>query len=69
MRLVKFFPEAKSVDKNINAWIQQSPQQRCILQIMPYKDGVMVLYEKVSSEEREWESVKKHLIKNPISTQ
>ncbi|MBL7070733.1 MAG: hypothetical protein ISS26_00990 [Candidatus Omnitrophica bacterium] len=63
MRLIKFFPKAESIDNDINAWVRESPQQRCILQITPYGEGVIVLYEKVSSHEDEWESIKKHLMK------
>lgn len=65
MRLIKFFPKAKSIESDINTWVRESPQQRCILQIIPYGEGVIVLYEEVSSYKDEWESVKKSIMKKP----
>lgn len=65
MRLIKFFPKAESIDRGINAWVRESPQQRCILQIAPYGEGVIVLYEEVSSYKNDWESVKKSIMKKP----
>lgn len=63
MRLTKFFPGSKSIDKDINAWVKEYPQQRCILQIVPYKGGAIVLYESTSSRKNEWESLKRSLTK------
>jgi len=59
MRLVKFFLEAKNIDKNINAWVREFPLQRCILQVAPYKEGVLVVYEKYGSQKDEWEAIKR----------
>jgi hypothetical protein len=59
MRLVKFFPRSESVDKNNNAWVRMAPQQRCILQVASYKEGVLVVYEKYTSQKDEWDTIKK----------
>lgn len=65
MRLTKFFPDTKSIDKSINTWVRQSPQQRCILQISPFKGGIIVLYEKVSTQKDDWSLVKKRFMEKP----
>jgi hypothetical protein len=65
MRLTKFFPGGKSVEAAINQWVKKSPQQRSILQIIPYKEGVLVLYDKILSSGGEWESVKKNIMEKP----
>jgi len=66
MRLVKFFPGAGSIDKNINAWVRMAPQQRCILQISPYKEGVLVLYERYASEKDEWADARRSFAKTAV---
>lgn len=73
MRLTKFFTGTKSIDKNINDWVRESPQQRCILQITPYKitpykEGVIVLYEIIPPKKDERESIKENFIKKPRKT-
>lgn len=65
MRLTKYFSGERSVEAAINQWVRKSPRQRYILQIIPYKKGVLVLYDKISSPEDEWESLKKNIIKKP----
>lgn len=66
MRLVKFFPGFGGVDKNINAWVRMAPQQRCILQVTSYKEGVLVVYERYASEKDEWADVRKGFAKAAI---
>ncbi|MBL7198219.1 MAG: hypothetical protein ISS47_08980 [Candidatus Omnitrophica bacterium] len=68
MRLIKFFPDRQSIDKAINSWIRESPQRRCILQVVSHKDGVILLYENLSSHKEEWESVKRSLMKKSKKT-
>lgn len=58
MRLTKFFPQTKSIDRSINAWVREKPKQRLILQMLNYENGVLVLYEKTAARD-EWESIKK----------
>ncbi|MFH1645590.1 MAG: hypothetical protein ABIB11_04125 [Candidatus Omnitrophota bacterium] len=66
MRLVKFFPGSAGVDKNINAWVRMAPQQRCILQVSPYKEGVLVVYEKYATQKDEWDAIKKGFEKTMV---
>jgi len=68
MRLTKFFLGGRSVESAINQWVKKSPQQRFILQITSYKEGVLVLYDKISSSEGEWEAAKKNIMKKPAKS-
>ena len=65
MRLTKFFSGAGSVDKKINTWAKESPRKRCIVQLVSYREGVLVLYEKISPPREDWESLKRNLMEKP----
>lgn len=64
MRLTKYFAPVKNIERSINSWVREKPKLRVILQMMPYNDGIMVLYEKATFKD-EWASIKRGYAKKP----
>ena len=64
MKLTKYFTTTKSIEQEINRWVREKPKERDILQLVPYRDGILVLYEKITRKDQ-WDSIKRGYAKKP----